>query len=125
MKEDFKKILYALPFCIPFPFVLICDFYYRLDFIRFFVWSVFLILNSICEYKGRKKEMLAGSAVGAVLSVIVTSIVNNGFDESRFAPLNSISTVIILILLFLVIQLIPVIISYIYKNIKEKKEKSS
>lgn len=123
MNENLKKFLYALPFCIPFQFFLICDFYYRQNYIRFIVWVVISILYSIYEHKGRKKEMFAGSVAGSVISVIATSIANNGFDESRFAPLSSISTVIIFILLFFVIQLIPAIISYIYKKIKEKKEK--
>lgn len=125
MNENFKKFLYALPFCIPFQFFLICDFYYRQNYIRLIVWVVISILYSIYEHKGRKKEMFAGSVAGSVISVIATSIANNGFDESRFAPLSSISTVIIFILLFFVIQLIPAIISYIYKKVKEKKEKSS
>lgn len=119
MRTIFKKILCALPFCVPFPFILLCDFYYKQSYIRIIAWAVFIILDAIYDRKGWKKEMLAGSAVGAVISVIITSIVNNGFDESRFAPLDSITTVIILALVFFVIKFLGDIVELIIKKINK------
>lgn len=128
MKNNIMKAVYALPFCIPFPFILLATDYYLNDeasWVAAVVASVIAVLAFAWYDKKKVPEMLAGNSIGLLISLIITSVVNNGFDESWFCPLSSISYVIVLALTVLFVQFLAILIFKAFKKIKSKIKKEN
>lgn len=126
MKNKILKAVSTLPFWIPFPFIFLAVDYYLTDeqsWIAIALAALLGVLSFTYATAGKIKEMLAGSAVGFLISVIITSIVNNGFDEGWFTPLTSMSYVVVLAAAVLIIQLFGILLSKIAKKIKNKIKK--
>lgn len=125
MKEKFLKAASTLPFWIPFPFIfLVIEYYLKQPSISIVIAALLGAVSFTYAAAGKTKEMLAGSAVGALLSLIFTSIVNDGFDEGWFSPLTSMSYVVVLAVMVLLIQLFGVLVKAVLKKIKNKIKKS-
>lgn len=125
MKENLKKILYALPFWIPFPLIFLAIDYYLTDeqsWIAVAAASLLGVLSFGYISAGKTAEMFAGDCMGFLISCIVTSAINDNFDESFFKPFSSISYLHILIGAVIIVQLLAVAIFKICSKIKEKKK---
>lgn len=124
MKEKLLKALSTLPFCIPFPFILLWGDYYLND--ARFVSAVAVIIGILSfEYalKGKIKEILAGSSIGFLISLIINSFANNSFDESWFKPLTSTSYVCVLFGAVLIIEGVWILLAKLFAKIKSKIKK--
>lgn len=125
MKEKFLKAASTLPFWIPFPFIFLAiEYYLKQPRISIAIAAFLGAVSFAYAASGKIKEMLAGSAIGALISVVLTSIVNDGFDEGWFSPLTSMSYVVVLAVMVLLIQLFGILVTAVLKKIKNKIKKS-
>lgn len=128
MKNNIMKAVYALPFCFPFPFILLAIDYYLNDemtWVAAVVASVIAVLAFAWYDKKKVPEMLAGNSIGILISLITTASVNNSFDESWFSPLTSITYVIVLALTVLLVQFMSILIFKAFKKIKSRIKKEN
>lgn len=128
MKSIIMKAAPALPFCIPFPFILLAiDYYLPDDFslISTCIVSLFGVLSFSCYEKRKTLEMLAGDGVGFLISLIIILIFNNRFDESWFLPLTPITYQVLIALLVLFMQVVSIFIFVMCNKIKNKIKKEN
>lgn len=126
MKEKVLKAVSTLPFCIPFPFIFLCIDYYLKDehtWIAALVASTLGIISFEYAIKGKIKEIFVGHSVGLLISAIVTSIVNDGFDESWFSPLTSISYIFVLFVAVVIVSGFWILAAKLVSKIKSKMKK--
>lgn len=123
MNNNLVKTLSTLPFWIPFPFVFLAVDYYLNDeqsWIAIAAAALLGVLSFTYVATDKIKEMIAGDSIGFLISCITTSFLNDGWDESFFKPLTSISYLHVLILGVIIIQLFAVVTVKIRKKIKSK-----
>lgn len=128
MKNKVSKAFSTLPFWIPFPFIFLAIDYYLADEQSWVVVpvAVFLGFMSFAYVAiGKVAEIFIGDVVGILISFITTSVLNNSYDESWFAPLTSITYVLLLSAVILVVQLLAIPIVKLCKKIKSKKNGES
>lgn len=125
MKNNISKAIGTLPFWIPFPFIFLAIDYYLTDEQSWVAIPVAVFLGTLSfgyVAVGKVAEMFAGDSVGILIAVIITSILNNGYDESWFTPFTSISYLLLLAAVILVVQLLAIPIVRLCKKIKSKNK---
>lgn len=123
MNNNLIKTLSTLPFWIPFPFIFLAVDYYLTDEDSWMAIAAAVLLGTLSFIyiaTDRIKEMIAGDSMGFLISCITTSFLNDGWDESFFKPLTSISYLHVLILAVVVIQLFAFAVQATTKKIKTK-----
>ena len=123
MKDNILRFVRTLPFWIPFPLIFLAVDYYLTDeqsWIAIAAASFLGVISFTYAVMGRLPEMFAGDSMGFLISCIATSFLNNGFDESFFKPLTSISYLHVLIAVVIAVQLFSILTVKICKKIKAK-----
>lgn len=125
MREKVLKVLSTLPFCVPFPFIFLWGDYYLND-VRFGIAVAAIVGILSFEYarKEKIKEIFAGHSIGFLISCIINSIVNDGFDESWFSPLTSTSYVCVLFGAVVIISGFGILMAKLFSKIKSKLKKA-
>lgn len=126
MKENLSTAARILPFCIPFPLIFLAVDYYLNDEQSWIAIAAAVFLGVISfgyALMGKTAEMFAGDSVGFLISSITTSYLNNGFDESFFKPLTSISYLHSLINGIILFQIFAILAVKICKKAKSNNKK--
>lgn len=127
MREKVLKVLSTLPFCVPYPFIFLCIDYYLNDeqsWIAALVAATIGIISFEYAVRGKIKEIFEGVSIGLLLSLVINSIVNDGFDESWFSPLTSTSYVCVLFGAVVIISGFGILASKLFSKIKSKVKKA-
>ena len=121
MKMKLQAVLRSLPFCIPFAYLLLCSEYFHADWLRLISLAVIIGFSIICGFSGKVIPVLTGGLLGGVISVIITFITKNNFDNSWFSPFNAVAYSIFLSVLIFIVQFSLTAVTKSLINVIEKK----